>query len=841
MKKITSRVFELFFFTTLLLLLPKPGHSQILWGMTSGGGTYGTGEIFSIPIGDTVLSSTYSMTGIAGANPHYTKLIMASDGKFYGMTANGGINNDGVIFSYDSATKIYTTLFEFNGQNGANPYGSLLQAANGKLYGMTSNGGLYTYGVIFSYDIKTHIYTLIQSCAGQSNPTGSFIQAVNGKLYATYPLGGVSGYWGSFLLYDTTKTSIGIIDDFKQYNGQYPYGSPLQVTDGNIYGLTEVGGYYSMGAIYMYTPKTVGLDDEHDFTTATGIYPYGSLIQSNALLYGMTEGGGASSGGVIFSFDTATKTYKDIHDFSTASGKNPYGDLVQGNNGKLYGVTEAGGANSDGVIFSFDTALKTYKDIYDFNGTNGKNPYGTLLQLSDYSFYGMASAGGATNSGVIFKADTSGNYTKLLDFNVQSDGSNPHGSLVYATNNLFYGMTNQGGKYGYGVLFSYDPSSTTYTNLIDFNDTNGASPYGSLIQATNGLLYGMTYSGGAYNLGVIFTYNYSTSTYSIIHNFKNDSTGKNPYSTLLQAANGKLYGTTVTGGKKNYGTVFSIDMSGANYTVLHSFIQSSLLDGDYPYGKLTQLSKGGGIVGIASSNGSYGYGMAFMIDTGTHSCYDLYDFSSPTEFSHGAFTQVNDTTLYAMAESNGPLYYDGVIFTINPLKPGTNLTIAYAFNITDGYNPKGDLLMGSDGNLYGMTTQGGEYGYGALFQLTPITNVYTKKLDFTGQNGGTPYGDLVEAPSVPTSVKKITAPGTLYFTVYPNPASDILNVSLSHSLNGTAMFSIVDIAGREIMKQASNINGKLNIQLNIENLPVGMYFVRLSSENGFQEAKFVKN
>ena len=63
--------------------------------------------------------------------------MQASDGKLYGMTTDGGSNGHGVIFSFDPSTSIYTKLKDFDGLNGCGPYGSLMQASDGKLYGMT--------------------------------------------------------------------------------------------------------------------------------------------------------------------------------------------------------------------------------------------------------------------------------------------------------------------------------------------------------------------------------------------------------------------------------------------------------------------------------------------------------------------------------------------------------------------------------------------------------------------------------------------------------------------------------------------------------------------------------
>ena len=121
--------------------------------------------------------------------------------------------------------------------------------------------------------------------------------------------------------------------------------------------------------------------------------------------------------------------------------------------------------------------------------------------------YGMTRDGGSTDHGVIFSFDpATSTYTKLQDFDY-TNGGDPYGSLIQASDGKLYGMTSGGGNNGYGVIFSYNPVTSAYSKLIDFDYVNGAYPQGSLIQATDGKLYGMTYGGGSNDYGVIFSYN----------------------------------------------------------------------------------------------------------------------------------------------------------------------------------------------------------------------------------------------------------------------------------------------------------------------------------------------
>ncbi len=119
-------------------------------------------------------------------------------------------------------------------------------------------------------------------------------------------------------------------------------------------------------------------------------------------------------------------------------------------------------------------------------------------------------------------------------------------------------MTAYGGSGGFGIIFSYDPSTSTYTKLKDFDFTNGANPYGSLLQASNGKLYGMTYNGGINGTGVIFSYDLTSSTYTKLKDF-DDINGATPFGSLIQASDGKLYGMTNAGGSRGLGVIFSYD------------------------------------------------------------------------------------------------------------------------------------------------------------------------------------------------------------------------------------------------------------------------------------------
>ncbi|MBO3116592.1 BspA family leucine-rich repeat surface protein, partial [Winogradskyella sp. DF17] len=544
-----------------------------LYGMTGGGGSSDYGVLFEYDLVNATYTKKLDFDGTFNGRNPLGSLIQASNGKLYGMTSGGGIFSGGVLFEYDPATDTFTKKLDFNTSNGNGwqPFGSLIEATNGKLYGMTARGNIGNdFGVLFEYDPATSTYTKKFDFDGINgwSPWGSLVQAVNGKLYGMTQ-GGGSNNSGVLFEYDlATSIYTKRLDFDGTSNGASPRGSLLQATDGKLYGMTRRGGSNDSGVLFAYDPSTSTYTKKLDFDSSfEGLQPAGRLVQtSNGMLYGMTQIGGSNNFGVLFEYDPITSTYTKRLDFDgTSNGRNPLGSLIQVSNGKLYGMTLQGGSNNFGVLFEYDPITSTYTKRLDFNGTsNGQNPYGSLVQASNGKLYGMTQGGGTFDSGVLFEYDpATGIYTKRLDFN-GTTGRQPFGSLVEAANGKLYGMTRLGGSNNDGVLFEYDPSISTYINKFDFDRTNGENPYGSLIQASNGKLYGMTQGGGSNFVGVLFEYDPATSTYTKKFDFDGIN-GRNPWGSLVQASNGKLYGMTERGGSNNRGVLFEYDPATNTY------------------------------------------------------------------------------------------------------------------------------------------------------------------------------------------------------------------------------------------------------------------------------------
>ncbi len=327
-----------------------------------------------------------------------------------------------------------------------------------------------------------------------------------------------------------------------------------------------------------------------------GALPTCTLIQaSDGNFYGTTSmNGNGQVGGTIFKM-TPNGTLTTLVNLGSASGFTngyyPYAGLLQVNGGSFYGTTFYGTTigPADGTIFKMTAdGLLTRLDY--FVGTNGAYPYANLIQANDGNFYGTTESGGdlSTNSdynyGTIFKMTPAGVLTTLVNFNY-TNGAAPYASLIQASDGNFYGTTASGGTNNSGTIFKMSPAGAL-TTLVNFNSTNGAAPHASLIQASDGNFYGTTESGGTNNSGTIFKMS-PDGTLATLVIFDNTN-GAYPYASLIQASDGNFYGTTVSGGPNGAGTIFKMSPIGSLTTLVYLNFGNAY----HPQGSLMQANDG---------------------------------------------------------------------------------------------------------------------------------------------------------------------------------------------------------------------------------------------------------
>jgi uncharacterized repeat protein (TIGR03803 family) len=322
---------------------------------------------------------------------------------------------------------------------------------------------------------------------------------------------------------------------------------------------------------------------------------------------------------------------------------------------------------------------------------------------------GVTSTGGAQGSGIAFSIKSTG-----ADFKVhktfEASSSTPYGSLLQASDGNFYGVTYQGGTYGVGSVYKLCDSSFTVLHSFNYPVT-GSTPEGSLVEGSDGNFYGVTRYGGAGG-GTVFKIT-PTGTLTVLHNFDLITTGRTPRGGLVQGNDGNFYGMTYSSQDNLGSNIFKITPTGT-ITVLHQFVES--VTGDRPLGRLIEGSDGN-FYGMTSRGGQSGNGTIFKITpAGTVTVLRHLDYTTTGAYPLGTLVQGKDGNFYGLTWSGGT-YGEGTVFKITP--SGDFTVIRHLDPSTDGSAPRGNLVQGSDGNFYGCTSGGGTYGYGAIFKITP--------------------------------------------------------------------------------------------------------------------------
>jgi uncharacterized repeat protein (TIGR03803 family) len=379
--------------------------------------------------------------------------------------------------------------------------------------------------------------------------------------------------------------------DFDGANGGNPaFVSFVQGTDGNLYGTTSLGGNLKIcngigcGTVFKMTPDGK-LTTLHNFDDHDGFFPDPGLVQAtDGNFYGTTTQGGGSSCsgngcGTLFRI-TAGGALSTLYRFCAKTncpdGQLPIGALVQASDGNFYGTTYFGGANNKGTVFKI-TATGKLTTLHSFcaqtNCPDGYGPTGALIQATDGNFYGTTLVGGGSyKSGTVFKITPAGKLTTLYSFCSQNqncpDGASVFAGLVQASNGDFYGTNTSAGALSGGTLFritSAGKLTTLYTFCGQVGCPQIEQPYGTLIQATDGNLYGTTYYGGdgMNNFGALFKITLAGKL-TTLHKFETVTGGEYPEGGLVQDTDGNFYGTTNAGGTSyncyegTCGTIFSL-------------------------------------------------------------------------------------------------------------------------------------------------------------------------------------------------------------------------------------------------------------------------------------------
>jgi uncharacterized repeat protein (TIGR03803 family) len=370
-----------------------------------------------------------------------------------------------------------------------------------------------------------------------------------------------------------------------------------------------------------------------------------------------------------------------------------------------------------------------------------------LADGRDGYLYGTTQLGGSFHNGNAFKIGTNGGLVTLVSFD-QTNGAFPLAGLVLSTNRNLYGTTTAGGASGAGTVLVMTPMGEV-SILHEFTGGNdGGSPATALIQGADGGFYGATLNGGANGLGTIFRIT-SEGTLATLHAFVSGAEASSPAGALLELSDGTFYGTSATGGTSNQGSLFRL-VPGGSLTTLYSFTGG--MDGYHPVGSLV-LGDDGALYGATSFNTIRGfafYGTLFSLSTdgALNTIYAL-------NFTDGSYPAAglvlgSDGNFYGTTEQGGAADY-GTVFRMTPSGAVSTLVEFDGFN--DGANPVTALTEGSDGIVYGTTSAGGPGGHGTIFRLSfsGAPQITAQPLGQTGLTGGSAVFSVAITGGAPLS------------------------------------------------------------------------------------------
>jgi uncharacterized repeat protein (TIGR03803 family) len=365
------------------------------------------------------------------------------------------------LASQSGEAQTLKTILSFNGQSdGAYPSSGLTADAKGNGYGTTQAGGVFNFngGTVYRLNRNGHETVLYSfcvqtNCVDGATPYGGVILDSSGNLFGTTSGGGAFGFGVVFKLDSSgNETVLYSFKGLAEGDGASPaYGNLVRDAAGNLYGATLNGGQacsYSMagcGVIYRISPagqeKIV-----HVFTGGSdgGLPPWNPMVSGGAL-YGTTFNGGSAGCGVVFKI-AGNGQLTVPHNFGCSEGdaSGPNAGLIRDSAGTLYGTTAFGGIQSQGTVYQLvpSTGIETVLHMFTGGTSDGCVPGLANLTLdASGNLYGTTPSCGASGTGVIFEPDAARNETVLYNFMDGTDGGVPQSTLLRDAAGNLYGTT----------------------------------------------------------------------------------------------------------------------------------------------------------------------------------------------------------------------------------------------------------------------------------------------------------------------------------------------------------------------------------------------------------------
>lgn len=343
--------------------------------------------------------------------------------------------------------------------------------------------------------------------------------------------------------------------------------------------------------------QSVGIVNLHTFTTNEGRLVQSELtVGPDQALYGLARRGGATDGGTFFKLNRDGSGFQVLHEFPYSIPATNYyyptASLCLATNGSFYAWVSGGlvRINPDGSGFQ-----ELFRTPHPDDPNRSLFVESKPIQGRDGALY--LTLGAAVGFGTLAKVNLDGGGFQVVHaFTGSPDGAQPFATVIQGRDGTLYGTTERGGtNENLGTVYKVQPDGTGYQVLHSFaGSSDGQNPRAALCHASDGMLYGTTWAGGANGHGTLYMLDTNGGNFQVIHTFEGSSQndGRRPRASVVQGPDQALYGTTETGAVGDAGTVFRFLPGGSGYSVVYRFAGGS--DGGTPYASLTPGPGDGG-------------------------------------------------------------------------------------------------------------------------------------------------------------------------------------------------------------------------------------------------------
>jgi hypothetical protein len=755
------------------------------------------------------------------------QLVTDNAGWLYGIGTDATYN----LFIYKIQTDglNYQVIHVFNGSTEGTPgydsNNSFCISPTGRIFGLCVNGPNFG-GTFYSLRPDGTNFTVHKSFGSVANdglnPTANGTPVhKNGKILFSTNTGGINGN-GQLYAYDTTTSITTSIFDYPSTTTNT--AQPI-IGNGNLVGLNNIG---------LYSINENGTNFQQSNTIPSeGRLTYSSL--SNKIYY--TPNGGAYRNFYLNKIDATSLVSINIHDFGNVPlGYSPDA-IFKAPDSKLYGYCKKGGTTGGGNIFKMNVDGSNFQIIHQFDDANGQVPIGQMMYGSDSRLYGVcdkSGAGGSVSNRLIFGMNTDGsNYTILKTFTTAALDGRLVGEVVEGTGGNLYGCTGHG-DFNFGVftsepniIFKINKNGTGYIVLKRFN-VNGSE--GRTIRKGltyyNGFLYGCCKSGGTNDAGNCFRINENGTGFAIIKSFGVvASDGINPNGGLTLASNNKLYGTTSLNGLNDgfFNNTFSINPADLSFQILYV-----TPDFDYTKGYLGVIeskiyqasdsklyqSRASGlfVMDLNGSNANFIQPAQYWFNINYYPQYDV-PLSYLTEIPFINVLPIKLSNFSANKKNNVVVITWQTAEEINAEKYEVEKSNnASFFNKLTSIHAKGNSSTGNN--------------YETIDEKPFMGNNYYR-LKIIDRDGKIEY----------SPIKIVNFSSNLLFTIYPNPAIDIIQIE-NKFISGLINVSINDNTGKTVKQLI--FKNMPTFTIDIKSLSAGIYIIKIQTEKEIYSSSFLK-